>query len=859
MPKALKWGLLVLCVPLILAAFVGVLAVLRGDAWKARAVEAVSEQLAGELDVNEITLSWWNGFPNISVDLTNVALMSAQRDTVVLAHRVGLELNLWSVIGDAPELTSVTLEGGHVNLVQDAFGKWNIMTLLAQNSGMEDSHASLTVPSLFWKDLELQWHMSDGMEGSMVLEQAWFALGDSLQSLDWRMSASDVRIQGQDVPELLPFPMSTQGEWSATAAESWSSTGSLTVGGVDATWFLNSSSPNSWDGRLTCSEVTQSDVEALMAEVPWDGEAQLDHQLRLDIQFQPDDVQVRWSASRAAFQLAPQCTGLTMALQGVCAGQGWVRQSQGTWSWEVDELEASGPGWSLEGSVTPVSSQRLRVQGKAAIDASTPFHSWLPNMTHDVVSVLPQSGRVSGSGSLVWDVERGIESMLGRVALNNLEGSLDGVPYVLNAPEIRMNSTTCETDTLEFQWAGNKGAAKVRDLNWSTLAKGGPANGELFVRAQSIHVAPILSWWEHLNRPPSTTAELLPAGSSLKVNVESDALEWDALLCTELSAKTRVTHNRWIIQSAQIKGLEGHAHVEGSLAPGRAGWALTLRGSADDVSLPKLFSTYQNFDQTLIRHEHLGGALSLAGTLGMSWDLAGDWHGEHFTASLQTTIDHGRLKQLEVFDEIADYLKSHRLLMAPLVDPEDLRSRLKDVQFDPVSQQIEVQQKVVTLPMTVIQSSAMNVAIEGTYDFDSNIDYTLGFALRDLRASASDAFGEMEDDGLGNQFFLKMAGPVDEPVYSYDREAAKKHRRDAIQAEKTRLRDALRQRNDPDTESEETPEAPTTGSSSEPSNATQSNPSSEPSNVKPSLLDRVKKPKGKKEDDLLNPDDEDYL
>ena len=56
--------------------------------------------------------------------------------------------------------------------------------------------------------------------------------------------------------------------------------------------------------------------------------------------------------------------------------------------------------------------------------------------------------------------------------------------------------------------------------------------------------------------------------------------------------------------------------------------------------------------------------------------------------------------------------------------------------------------------MTVIESSAMNVAIEGTYDFDSNIDYTLGFALRDLRAGASDAFGEMEDDGLGNQFFF---------------------------------------------------------------------------------------------------------
>ena len=132
----------------------------------------------------------------------------------------------------------------------------------------------------------------------------------------------------------------------------------------------------------------------------------------------------------------------------------------------------------------------------------------------------------------------------------------------------------------------------------------------------------------------------------------------------------------------------------------------------------------------------------------MSWGLDGSWHPEHPTASLQTSVQHGRLRNLEVFDDIADYLADHRL-MAPLVDPEDLRQRLKDVAFEPVNQRVDVRGEKVWLPETVIESSAMNVAIEGTYDFDSNIDYTLGFALRDLRASASDNVGVMEDDGLG--------------------------------------------------------------------------------------------------------------
>jgi hypothetical protein len=241
----------------------------------------------------------------------------------------------------------------------------------------------------------------------------------------------------------------------------------------------------------------------------------------------------------------------------------------------------------------------------------------------------------------------------------------------------------------------------------------------------------------------------------------------------------------------------------------------------------------------------------------MSWGLDGSWHAEDLTASLQTTLNHARLTGLEVFEEVADYLEGHRL-MAPLVDPDDLRNRLQDVAFEPVSQRIDVRGEEVWLPMTVIESSAMNVAIEGAYDFDSNIDYTLGFALRDLRAGASDAFGEMEDDGLGNQFFLRMFGQVEAPEYEYDRDAAKARRRQAIQAEKARLKEALKTRkgdkedaagaSSAKEETSTTPASPTTSSEEE-------------SKAKPPILNRRNKGKGKGKDanDLFNPDDEDYL
>ena len=82
----------------------------------------------------------------------------------------------------------------------------------------------------------------------------------------------------------------------------------------------------------------------------------------------------------------------------------------------------------------------------------------------------------------------------------------------------------------------------------------------------------------------------------------------------------------------------------------------------------------------------------------MSWGLDGSWHPEDFTASLQTSVAHGRLTGLEVFDDIADYLEGHRLI-APLVDPDDLRDRLRDVAFEPVGQRIDVRAEEVWLPI----------------------------------------------------------------------------------------------------------------------------------------------------------------
>ena len=121
--------------------------------------------------------------------------------------------------------------------------------------------------------------------------------------------------------------------------------------------------------------------------------------------------------------------------------------------------------------------------------------------------------------------------------------------------------------------------------------------------------------------------------------------------------------------------------------------------------------------------------------------------------------------------------------------------------------------------------------IEGTQSFKGDIDYTLGFALRDLRDNKQGEFGNIQDDGLGNMFFLGMRGTLDEPEYYYDRSAHKAHRRKGLSEEAQRLKDAIQEnKKDKNLEKE----------------------------VREKEKERAPKPQTKKEDSLLNSEDEDF-
>ena len=154
-------------------------------------------------------------------------------------------------------------------------------------------------------------------------------------------------------------------------------------------------------------------------------------------------------------------------------------------------------------------------------------------------------------------------------------------------------------------------------------------------------------------------------------------------------------------------------------------------------------------------------------------------------------ISNGELNNLETLQEIANYLRSNKWV-APFVDEDRFAERMRTIKFSKLENVIEVKNRIITIPLMAIKSSAMDISAKGRHTFDNQIDYAIGFNLRDLLVKKDQEWTE-QDDGLGKSMYISMKGTVDQPVFAVDRELAKQMRKEAMEAEKSNVKALLKE------------------------------------------------------------------
>ena len=220
-------------------------------------------------------------------------------------------------------------------------------------------------------------------------------------------------------------------------------------------------------------------------------------------------------------------------------------------------------------------------------------------------------------------------------------------------------------------------------------------------------------------------------------------------------------------------------------------YRLNCLASLQSININKLFTEFENFDQDFIQDKHLRGTANATVQFRTPITTSLDVVMDKVESVIDISITNGELIGLESLQDIAQYIRENKLI-APFVNEDKFAERMKDISFSKLENVIEIRDRLITIPMMDIHSSALDITAKGKHTFDNQIDYAIGFNLRDVLVKKEKEWQE-SDDGLGKRLYISMKGTTENPVFAMDRELAKEVRKEDIEAEKANVKALLKE------------------------------------------------------------------
>ena len=189
---------------------------------------------------------------------------------------------------------------------------------------------------------------------------------------------------------------------------------------------------------------------------------------------------------------------------------------------------------------------------------------------------------------------------------------------------------------------------------------------------------------------------------------------------------------------------------------------LTTNLNIKQINIRNSFDAFNNYGQTFIMNDQLKGVGSGDIKIESHWkpDFLLDKNKLKINSHL--IIEKGELIDFKPLENLSSYISL---------------DELKHVKFSTLENTIDVKNKVITIPLMEIKSSALSVLLSGTHTFNQEINYEVTLLLSELLSSSFrkkntqiTEFGEQQQDGkIFNTVYFKMTGNTNNPKISLNK------------------------------------------------------------------------------------------
>ena len=776
----------------------------------AYAIEELETQITTEFYVDDVGLVFWKTFPNASIELTGVFVQenAVNGDTLLYADQLFLKFNLWDVFSGNYRVEEVEVMGGNLQLHVAADGKnnWEVWV----DTQNDSAHFEIQLEEITLSDTRVLYADDPNRFSIDLLAIQTTGSGNfSSKTIDVELSIDAMVDQITDAGDVYLKKKLVSGE-VAFLAELESDRyifqpAQLRVGDVkcEIAGTVNDKTSGTFGFQIKAKN--QSIDDALKVFPPAVARKLLSYHLDGD-----------FSASAEVSRNKPDSPVRVWADVSV----------------EDGSLRLKEQGVSLENIETNFQYERGGKEDKVQVDA---FKCELD------ASTIQASGSITGFDTPQLNATLSAEAELNDLReffdLSQLEvcegkllvkADLNGVlRYVeadtsynwrdvlatgeasLSSASIKPKNSNRMFSEMQANLSFDKQDVKVNAfkglVNGSDFAIDGTLRNlipYLFDPQSRVYLeanlkSSLIDFTQLVEEESSTEAQseyelLLPPFIDFTLNCAIDKFTFRKFEAEKVNGVITLSYGKLTIDPVKFRTAEGELSAQLSLSPhGSGGYHMNCLANVRGIHIDKVFTEFENFGQSFIQDHHVKGTADA--TVQFKSDITNtlDMPSDKMECLVDLAISNGELNNLETLQEIASYLRSNKWV-APFVDEDRFAERMRTIKFSKLENVIEVKNRVITIPLMDIKSSAMDISAKGRHTFDNQIDYAIGFNLRDLLVKKDQEWTE-QDDGLGKSMYISMKGTVDQPVFAVDRELAKQMRKEAMEAEKSNVKALLKE------------------------------------------------------------------
>jgi len=771
------------------------------------AVKKLKSQITTQFEVGDVSLAFWKTFPNTSVELNNVYVqqLGEPNDTLLFARALFLKFNIWDVVRGTYRVDKVDVTGGSLFLEvrddgQNNWEVWKETQVDSSNFEIELEEIALTDTRVIYNDRPNRF-LIDALTIQTTGNGNFSA---DKMDIDLTLDMVVQRLISKEDAYLEKQPVSGEVIMHADL--------------IKGAYLFE-------PGEITCGDFQ------FIAGGGLDGNGALEFMIEAHDQIVEDAIEVLPAAIRKSF--------LGYKLSGDFSGKASIARVK-----EVDPVMVEVDLKVSDGEL------RLKDEGVSLEDIATDFH-YVRGGKKDKIHLRSFScsldeSKIEASGSIV-----GFETPLidlqvkAGIQLKELRDFLD-----LKQIEVCEGSVTAEaalngtlryvaSDT-SYNWrdvlATGKASvtqASLKMINSNRLFNemnanftfdkqsanilqfGGKVNGSDFSLTGTLNnvvsflfepqarifldadlKSSLIDFTQLVEEESSTANEsdyelLFPALLDFNLDCSIEKFVFRKFEANGVKGLATLNQGKLTVDPVTFETANGKLSAQLVLAPiTSTAYRMNCLAELKGIHIDKVFTEFENFGQTFIQDRHLKGTANANVQFRAVMTNALELPSDKIECVVDVSIENGELNNFETLQEIAEYLRNNKWV-APFVDEDRFAERMRNVKFSKLQNVIEIRNRLVTIPLMDVRSSAMDIAAKGTHTFDHEIDYAVGFNLRDLLVRKEKDWTE-EDDGLGKSMYISMKGTVDNPVYAVDKELAKEVRKEAMEAEKQNVKALLK-------------------------------------------------------------------